>query len=132
MSTFEVKDVITIVTIALSAGVAWGTVRSMISKHEKEIQNVKRSGSESVEKIEEKIKEIAQKQEDAIKSLSKKIEELEKALQRALDHDTAEKKFVTQRELQLRLENIYSQINSIDKKIDILIEYIKGKGGVDL
>lgn len=127
MSGFEFRDVITIATIAISAGIAWGTVRSMIAKHEKEIQSVKEDGNESIEKIEEKIKEVAKKQEEAIKNLSNKIEELEKALQKALDHDTAERKFVTQRELQLRLENIYAQINSIDKKIDILIDYIKGQ-----
>ena len=127
MSEFNLKDLVTIATIAISAGIAWGTVKAMLSKHEEEIRDVKEDGNENIKKIEKEIKEIAEKQETAIKRLSNKIGELERAVQKALDHDTAEKKFVTQRELQLRLENIYAQINSIDKKIDILIEYIKGK-----
>ena len=125
--TFEVNEIIALATLAVSAGIAWGTVKAMLSKHEKEISVVKEDGIRKIEIVEKQIKEITQKQETTIKELLNKVERIENSIQRAIDHETAERKFVTQKELQLRLENIYSQINSIDKKIDLIIEYIKGK-----
>ncbi len=113
---FELYQVITFLSLAVSAGVAWGMAKAMLSKHEKEISVVKEEGVKKMEVMEKEIKELLNK-----------VGMLEGSIQRAIDHETAEKKFVTQRELQLRLENIYSQINSIDKKIDLIIEYIKGK-----
>lgn len=111
--TGEIQLVITVASAALSVGVAYGVVKMSIKNHE---EKFKRNDGKFKD-VEDKIEDLEKSQQEEIRKLSEKIEHLEIAINRFLDRDTAEKKFVTQRELELHLRNIDQRVSSIEKQI---------------